>query len=133
MKHLRSTLIGLTLLAASAMLMPNPSATAHAQIDLNPTGIDLPQEKEGETAKEKVGNLIVSIINLMLSFAALLAVGAIIWGGIIYITSVGNESQVGKAKKIIFWAIVGLLITGLSFLIVRFVGQALGVVAAPKK
>lgn len=131
--HIKNILLPLVMIGITAIPIVSVMPIARAQIDLNPPGIDLPNEGS-ETAKQKVGDLIVSIINLMLSFAALLAVGAIIWGGIIYITSIGNESQIGKAKKIIFWAIIGLLITGLSFLIVRFVGQALGVVkvAAPK-
>lgn len=104
-------------------------AQAPAGIDLQPSGIGLPPSLQTGDPQAKVGNLIVSIINLMLAFSALLAVGAIIWGGITMIVSgAADPSKAEKGKKIIFWAIAGLLVTGLSFLIIRFVGQALGVV-----
>lgn len=77
--------------------------------------------------QQRIGNLIVAIINIMLSLAAVLAVGAIIWGAVILILSIGDEKRVGTAKKIILSAIAGLIIIGLSFIIVRFIGQKLGV------
>jgi uncharacterized membrane protein YjfL (UPF0719 family) len=70
---------------------------------------------------------------MLLGLSAVLAVAAIIWGAVMFIISIGNEKRVETAKKIILWAVIGLLVVGLSFLIVRFVGQILGVpgVAAP--
>lgn len=98
-----------------------------AQLNWNPNIPGLSNIGQGATAQEKVGNLIIGIIQLILAFSAILAVGAIIWGAIMIILSLGEQGRVEKGKKIIFWAIVGLLLAGLSFLIVRFVGQTLGI------
>ncbi len=77
---------------------------------------------------EGVVNIIIAVINLMLGLSAVLAVAAIIWGAVRIITSLGNQSGVESGKKIIFWAIVGLLIIGFSFAIIQLVGRALGVI-----
>lgn len=74
-----------------------------------------------------VVNIIVSIINLLLGLSVVLAVAAIIWGAVRIITSLGNSTAVESGKKIIFWAIIGLLIIGFSFAIIQLVGKALGV------
>src|SRR5687767_5078756 len=117
-------------LVAGLLMFANPYI-AHAQINLQPSGIGLPDNLQRGNAQQRVGDIIVSIINIMLAFSAILAVGAIIWGAVTMIISVGNDSKVASAKKIIFWAVLGLLLAGLSFLIVRFVGQALGVITGP--
>lgn len=75
-------------------------------------------------------NLIVAIINILLGLSAVLAVAAIIWGAIRIMTSLGNQSGVESGKKIIFWAVVGLLIIGFSFVIIQLIGEALGVIGA---
>lgn len=75
----------------------------------------------------KLANIIIDIINILLGLAAVLAVAAIIWGAVMFITSLGNEQRVASAKKIIFWAIAGLLIIGFSFAIIQLIGGALGV------
>lgn len=100
------------------------AAPALAQLDFHPPGLDLPSDEDPQA---KIGNLIVDIINMLLGLSAVLAVGAIIWGAVVFILSIGNEKRVATAKQIILWAIVGLLVVGLSFLVVRFVGQILGV------
>jgi len=61
------------------------------------------------------------IINIALSFAGVIALAVLVWGGISYILSLGEEAKVGKAKKMILYAIVGLLIIGLSAIIVNVV------------
>lgn len=93
-----------------------------AQLKWNP---GIPSLPSGTDPQQTIGDLIIQIIQLILGFSAVLAVGAIIWGAMMMILSLGEQGRVEKGKKIIFWAIVGLLITGLSFLIVGFIGQAL--------
>lgn len=126
MLNLRNTI--LSFMAASILFIPFLAVVpiTQAQIDLNPDGIEkLPRATTVEGAQKKVGDVIISIINLMLSFSAILAVGAIIWGALTMIISVGDDGRVKQGKKIITWAIIGLLLTGFSFLIVQFVGNSL--------
>lgn len=69
------------------------------------------------TAIAVIGNIVQWLVNL----AGALAMFALVWGGIMYILSLGDDSRTQKAKKIIFWAIVGLLVIGLSRAIILLV------------
>lgn len=59
-------------------------------------------------------------INIILGFIALGAVIAIIWAGIQMIIHFGNEEALGRSKKIILYAIIGLVLAFSAFSIVRF-------------
>ncbi|PIZ00399.1 hypothetical protein COY62_02755, partial [bacterium (Candidatus Howlettbacteria) CG_4_10_14_0_8_um_filter_40_9] len=65
--------------------------------------------------------LLSNIVNYILLFAAAIAVLFLIIGGIKYIVSQGNEKAVESSKHTILYAVIGLLIIILSFVIVRFV------------
>lgn len=64
----------------------------------------------------------------LLSLVGLLALAAIIWGGVLYIVSVGNDQYVKQAKTVIFWAIIGLIVVALGFVIISTVSRFLGIV-----
>jgi len=64
---------------------------------------------------------ISKIINAVLGIVGGVAVLVLIIGGFQYITAAGNPDQVGKAKSTIMYAIVGLVICILSYVIVSFV------------
>ena len=66
-----------------------------------------------------LSSLILNATNFILGFVASLAVLAIIWGGLKYVVSVGNPEDVSVAKKAIKYALMGLVISGLSYAIVR--------------
>lgn len=72
-----------------------------------------------------IAGVIINIINFVLAFAAALAVLFIIIGGVRFIISAGNEEAASNAKKIILYAILGLLVILLSFVIVGFVENGL--------
>lgn len=73
-----------------------------------------------------IESALVRLINFMLGLIFLLSVAAFIYGGIMYTISLGNDSRVGTAKKTIFWAITGFVVSLLSVLLVRFVAQTVG-------
>jgi len=68
---------------------------------------------------------ITQIINYFLGFLGLVAVIFLIYAGILMVTAGGNDEQVGKARKIITYAVVGIVIILLSWTIVTFVTSAL--------
>ncbi|HEX5430008.1 MAG TPA: hypothetical protein VFX17_02955 [Patescibacteria group bacterium] len=68
-----------------------------------------------------LSGLILEVINIILALAGLIAVLILIIGGFRYVTSFGNEEAVGKAKKMIINAIIGIIIIILAFVIVRVV------------
>lgn len=73
---------------------------------------------------------IVEIINKGLAYAiivaGLLSVLFIFWGGISFIFSGGKEDKVKQAVGTIRYAIIGLIITVLSVVIVATVGRVIG-------
>ncbi|MCD6109399.1 hypothetical protein J7J83_01410 [bacterium] len=72
--------------------------------------------------------LVLNIVSFVLGFLGLIAVIMIIYGGITYVTAAGNQEKVDSAKKIIMYAIVGIIIVLISFALVNTVinGAAVG-------
>lgn len=77
----------------------------------------------GITEIDSILDLILMIIAFILDFALLLAVLAIIIAGLYLITSQGDEGQKDKAKKIIFYAIIGIIVILFSRLIVVLINN----------
>lgn len=71
--------------------------------------------------------LIQTIISWALTFAGVVAVVLIIYSGIKLITSGGDPKQVEDAKKILTYAILGLILILLSFTIIKLIAYATGV------
>lgn len=70
-----------------------------------------------------IGSFLTSVIQWLLGIAGFLAMLAIVWGGITYVISLGDENRVQRAKQILFWAITGLVVIVLSFSIIVFVAD----------
>jgi len=69
-----------------------------------------------------LGNVAGAVIILSGSIFLFLMV----YGGIMIMTSSGNQEKIGKGKNIIIWAIVGALILGSAFAITQLVFTAIG-------
>lgn len=63
--------------------------------------------------------IVLTIINFFLTFLGLLAVVMVIYGGFLYVSSGGNDESTGKAKKILLYAVVGIIIIIASFALVN--------------
>ncbi|MBI3069775.1 MAG: hypothetical protein HYY87_00525 [Candidatus Levybacteria bacterium] len=68
------------------------------------------------------GNIIILGIQLFLFAAILIALFMLIWGGIKWMTSGGSKQEVDLAKKTLVFAIIGLVITFLSFALINLIG-----------
>ena len=66
--------------------------------------------------------------NYILPTAFFLVIAYGIYGGILYVTSYGNEEKATKGKNTMVWAVVGAIIIALAFVIVRYV--AIGLLGA---
>ncbi len=71
--------------------------------------------------------IIEVFIALALIAACFLCLLFIIWGGITFILSAGNEDKVKKAVHTIRYAIIGLLFTFAAFFIVSIMSRVLGI------
>lgn len=71
--------------------------------------------------------VIQNVVNAALVFAGVTALILIIYSGIKFISSKGDQAAIDSAKKTLTYAIIGLVIILLSFFIVGAIGQLTGV------
>ncbi|MBI5754210.1 hypothetical protein HZA40_03660 [Candidatus Peregrinibacteria bacterium] len=107
----------LTILALTVGILVAFSLVAHAEIKAEaPSGVT--NITGGQTSLKA---LVLTIVDYFLEFLGILAVVMVIYGGVTYVSSAGNDEAVGKAKKIIMYALIGLVIIMLSFVAVNAV------------
>lgn len=59
------------------------------------------------------------VLSIVLRFLAVVSVIVLVIGGVMYIFSLGNEDGAKRAKRLILYAIIGLIIVGVSVLLVN--------------
>lgn len=69
---------------------------------------------------------ILLVVNYVLGLAGVLALASIVYGGFLYITAAGNQDRIEAGKNAVYYSIIGLLVIGLSYAILRFIFSALG-------
>lgn len=104
MKKIISKLGWLTLILAQPVAAVIPSPTP-------PTGVPT----------RSLSEMITTISNTILAIVGVVAVLFLILGGFQYIASAGNPEQIGKAKNTVFYAIIGIIVAILAYVIVNFV------------
>ena len=80
--------------------------------------------------------MVQGVITILLILAVVVALFFLVWGGVRWTMSGGDQAKVQAARSSIIAAIVGLVIAFLAFFIVSFVlsfftGQGLGNFAIP--
>ena len=68
-----------------------------------------------------ISKVIINVINGVVGILALVATVAVIVGGVQYMTSTGDPGKTKKAKDTILYALIGLIICALAYVIVNFV------------
>lgn len=112
--------VGLGVLA-----MPVPVGAVNA---IDDTCAD-PLNKNTVICKSKddsVKDVIGAVVNTLLFLLGIAAVIVIIIGGITYTTSAGNDANVKRAKDMILYAVIGLVIAFAAYAIVNWVVKAFG-------
>jgi hypothetical protein len=69
--------------------------------------------------------IVAAVIEILLRFAALAAVAAIIYSGFQYTTSQGNPEQTARAKGSLVNALVGLAISVMAAAIITFIARSI--------
>ncbi len=82
---------------------------------------------EGVPTLSCIWVVLSNVINFALGASAVVALFFIIFSGIKYITSRGDEEQIANAKKTLTYAIIGLVFILLSFTIFNFITVLTGV------
>ena len=94
--------------------------TGDAAAALSKADIDGPGGASGFLATRAGG-----AVGVVLSFLGIIFLVLIIFGGIQWMVSSGNEEQVKKAKQIMISATIGLVIVFAAYAITSYVGQIL--------
>lgn len=74
--------------------------------------------------KTEATGIVKNILNLLLFALGITAVGLIIHSGLKYTTSRGDPANVKSAKDTLLYAVIGLIVASLAFVIVNFVVNA---------
>jgi hypothetical protein len=86
------------------------------------TGLIDPNAKSPDYFPTKIG----TIIGVLLSFVGTVFFVLIIYGGFLWMTAAGNETNVTKAKELITSAIIGLIIVLGAYAITSYIGTIVG-------
>lgn len=99
------------------------AVSAQVALAQNPQRPDI----DNPVNENTLGDVLSNVIFALLLFAGAVAVLFLIIGGFRYVISTGNPEQVEGAKKTIMYAILGLIIIFVAFVLVRLVQSYLGV------
>lgn len=76
---------------------------------------------KGERLGKYITRIVLNVVNIMLQAVGYIAVGFIMYGGFTYLTSGGESDRIAAGRKIIMNAVVGLVISFFSVVIVSLV------------
>lgn len=79
--------------------------------------------KDGLTLKE----VVTRTLDLLLSIFGILAIIALVVGGVMYLTAYGDEKKIDTGKNVVKYAIIGIVVALASLVIVRQISTLLGV------
>ena len=63
--------------------------------------------------------LIMGWVSFFLPYAGLLAFVGIVYAGFLYLTGFASEENIDKAKKILMWSVIGLIVIFMAYAIVN--------------
>jgi hypothetical protein len=81
---------------------------------------------QGNGQRSTLSGSIRTVINVMLWIVGVASLIMLVFGGIRYATSAGNDKQVKGAKDTIMYAVIGLVVAIFGFAIVNFVVNNVG-------
>lgn len=132
-KFLSICILATTILFSSSLVFAQP-ATPSPTPEAEPTGLikcgkssELPpdatpeQRKSNECTLTDLLQLVLNIINFLLSWAWLIATLMIVWAGWGMINAGGNDEAISAAKTTLTNAIIGFALILMSFVLLNFV------------
>lgn len=81
--------------------------------------------RELERQDDTIFPAVKFFIDVVLSVVGVIGVGVIIYGGVSYTLSTGDAVKVNRAKNIILYGVVGMVVAGLAYVIVEFVSRSI--------
>lgn len=122
-----------SLLVVGMMLLGGVSAVVPVMADIGDIcedGNNIPDDlKEAAGCKldsdDTAMPVVVYIISVVLGLIGIVAVGVIVYGAIIYVTSTGDAVKLNRAKNSIVYGVIGLVVALSAYGIVYFVSQSI--------
>lgn len=75
----------------------------------------------GLAKKSSAKEIMQTIVKWLLTLVGTIAVISLIYGGFLYVTSQGEEDATERAKHIILYSVIGIIIIGISAIVVNVV------------
>jgi hypothetical protein len=121
-----STFLTLTFamtLATVAVYAATPEVATPEAITTSDYAAELvtPGDRPDDAFTSDFRSSVIGIINYALTFLGLLAVGYIVYAGVLLVTDAGSEENTGKAKNIILFATIGIVLILMSFAVVNLI------------
>ncbi|HCC22646.1 TPA: hypothetical protein DF272_00500 [Candidatus Falkowbacteria bacterium] len=113
--------------AVFVLVIPNAILASALDDGLSETAIEATLATEDERdadAERLVAAKIGSIIQTVLSVIGLVFMIIVMYGGLLWM--IGGSTNVGKAKNIIIYSALGLIIIAMSYAAVNFVVETIG-------
>lgn len=75
---------------------------------------------------DDIAACIGNVTTYALGLVGVLALAGIVYGGFLYITAAGNQDRIEQGKNAVFYSVIGIIVVGLAFAIIKFIFGALG-------
>ena len=120
-----SFLFALTLMF-TLLCTPVLATTGNAGVTAGDPAATLDDVEDTGLAQDvNLPDFIARIISWVVGILGVVLVALFVYGGVTYATSIGNEDRIETGKKIMLYAIIGVVIIAIAFAISRYVIQAL--------
>ena len=107
---IKSAIVGVLTVLSSMFLFINNAFAEGWEMGDKPTGVP-----------ESFDNAVLNLTNWILGFVSMIAVLMIIWGGVMYIGSAGDETKATTGKRVVTYALIGLVIAGIAYALVNVI------------
>ncbi len=99
---------------------------AQSQVNLSSTvSAEIPGSNQPTVVEGAPGGVIANFYQFALLIGGILAFGAVVYGGVLYLVSAGNPSRQGEGKEWIESALIGLALLAGAYIILDIVNPAL--------
>ena len=121
-KIVTALLINMVLCSILFVMLPNGKAqSSYIKEFAEKAFNDSDYSSDSTSAQNTMYDMIGEYIAIFLELLAVILVVVIIYAGFLWLTAGGNAEQVSKAQQWIINAVIGMVIVGMSYLIVGFI------------
>ena len=118
---------GMTMGVVNSTLIPSVHASASTDLSKGGLGLTISQDNvkiSSAISQKSFGSTLIAMVNYFIGFLGFLATLAFVYAGVLWVVSAGNEEMTTKAKKILMYAILGILVVILSYSAVVFITKS---------